>query len=78
MALKYIVFGDIFPMVFADPVTHKDAASASDIPPTSAGFCSLSVTDGTIKVSVWGESNSLGGLRHRPEDARIIERLLKL
>jgi hypothetical protein len=83
--MKYIIVeqeieGFRFPhaIVFSAKISHRDVArihSASRGPwVVSAGFCQQYDADKTFRV--WGESESLGGLSHRPEDAQIIFRSL--
>ncbi len=72
MASKYIVFGEISPVVFAPTLEH--AAIATGIPsiPTSAGFFRVE-EDGAIET--YGCSVSLK-LDSKKEDAELIDRLI--
>jgi hypothetical protein len=77
MQAKYIIFGEDFPMIFNDPITHKAAAGSYHEPVTSAGFCSIQTTKNGLSVSVWGKSVSLGDIESKPEDADVIATLFR-
>lgn len=84
--IKYIIVknssGQECAILFDKTITHREAArihSAMHGPHViSAGFCDIvrSLADpNTHNVSVYGESESLGGLKPRPEDDKLIARL---
>lgn len=47
-----------------------------------AGFCSISIpyknTEEVTRVVVWGSSYSLGSIKSRPEDAKVLDTVLGL
>lgn len=60
MKLKY-VRSRIGWVIFAPHIAHKRMVNSLEEAPTHAGFCSLSSwPDGSVVVSCWGESTSLG------------------
>ena len=68
--MKYIIFSNGEPVVFSDAVGHNEVAGKRMV--DSAGFCRIETfrnqwDDIVAKVSVWGESTSLGVKSH-PED----------
>lgn len=76
---KYIIVKGPVPdeelsaIIFPKRVTHKEVASihrANDhkFRLVGAGFCHI----GKESVTVWGESESLRGMKHKPEDAEVI------
>jgi len=84
MELKYIIVaeatgpntnGEERAIVFDPKLIHRDVArchSASNGPRIkSAGFCTILPT-----VTAYGESESLRGMKSRPEDAAIIQKSL--
>lgn len=85
MKIKYVIFGDICPVLLSEANQHRDIRNAYG-EATSAGFCSFQYNPDKTKtefgyniggweVSVWGESISLK-LKSNPHDAHMIERLL--
>lgn len=75
--MKYIIFSNGEPVVFSDAVGHNEVAGKRMV--DSAGFCRIETfrnqwDDIVAKVSVWGESTSLGVKSH-PEDAKIIGKI---
>jgi len=77
---KYVIINNTFPILFGEAHKHSEFANcsvgASLGRATSAGFCSISVEDGKMSVSTFGESVSLF-LRSNKEDAEIISRMLQ-
>lgn len=77
--MKYLVVRDQeekeYAIIFPNEVVHKIVARlhrASDVRVVSAGFCEwLSAAE---RWNVWGESESLGGMNSRPEDAEVLLR----
>lgn len=77
--MKYLVVRDEedkeHGIIFPDAVVHKVVARlhrASDVRVISAGFCEwLGLSE---RWNVWGESESLRGMKSRPEDAEILLR----
>ena len=78
MEYKYIIVKGPVPdeelsaIIFPKRVTHRDVASihrANDhcFRLAGAGFCTIGET-----VNVWGESESLRGMKSKPEDADVI------
>lgn len=39
--MKYIVFGDCFPVIFHGAIEHAAVAEKIPFPPTSAGYCEM-------------------------------------
>jgi hypothetical protein len=37
--MKYIIFGDCFPVIFSGALEHAKIAEGVPMPPTSAGYC---------------------------------------
>jgi hypothetical protein len=77
--LKYIIVrtdtGE-HPIVFPKEVMHRDVArihSATNGPwVVSAGFCRIN----SDSVKAYGESESLRGMKSRPQDSEILEESL--
>ncbi len=78
MELKYIIVKGPVPdeelsaIVFPKRVTHREVAHIHRANDNSfrlvgAGFCTITDT-----VSVYGESESLRGMKAKPEDAEVI------
>lgn len=74
--MKYVMFEGVFPILFDDPITHKEVADSINGEVTSAGFFSVDVIDGKLDVAVWGESISLGGVQSDLDDAKLLHRFL--
>lgn len=83
MELKYIIIrnreGHECGIVFDKKIIHRDVArlhSASNGPwVVSAGFCSPGYPGEA--TTAYGEGESLGGMKSRPEDASILHELFK-
>lgn len=71
---KYIIIDKIQPILFSSGMPH-DSFRPLTGEITSAGFYKLSVIDGKIDISCYGESQSLK-LRADPGDADIIRVML--
>lgn len=75
--MKYIIFSNGEPVIFPDTLGHKEVAGMRMV--DSAGFCRIETyrnqwDDIRAKVSVWGESTSLG-VKSNPVDAEIIKKI---
>lgn len=75
--MKYIIFSNGEPIVFPDTLGHNEVAGKRMV--RSAGFCRIETfrnqwDDIVAKVSVWGESTSLG-VKSYPEDAEDIKKI---
>lgn len=75
---KYVILDGLFPRIgHGEADRHADLAmSLLYDRATSAGFGSLTVENGKLAVSVWGESIGLG-LKAEPGDAALILRLFE-
>ena len=69
--MKYVVFSDLFVIVFSATENHDDVARRIGKKPVSAGFVNLH--DGELSTS--GHSFTLG-IDSRAEDAELIRRQL--
>lgn len=75
MESKYIVVDRVKPVIFNAAIQHVDEAAGRNI--TSAGFCKVSIEGKEIKITCWGESDSLGGIKSRPGiDSKLIKAML--
>lgn len=77
--MKYIIFSNGEPVVFPDALGYNEVAGNHMV--SSAGFCRIETyrdqwDDIQAKVSVWGESTSLGVKSH-PGDAEDIKKILR-
>jgi hypothetical protein len=70
--MKYVIFDEVFPILFDDPLIHSTVAQSYQGEATSAGFCTIT----NDKVFVWGSSTSLNGLKSQGDDSQIIEAML--
>ena len=68
--MKYIMVGFTYPVLFSNEIQHSTEAAGRKC--SSAGF--VRIVDG--KADVFGSSISLG-LEPQPEDAALIDLLLK-
>lgn len=83
MKLKYVIFDNLYPVVFGEYAQHSEVRIKHRMP-TSAGFVQLREEDAPAdsrfcsaritKVSCYGESISLG-VKSDPKDERFIENL---
>lgn len=77
--MKYIIVrkqGVELGIVFGNVLAHREVArihNCNDVVVVSAGFCSVDA-DFDNTWSTWGESESLRGMKSRPEDAEILNR----
>ncbi len=79
---KYVIWDDGVTecaMVFNNHLTHQNMVFQMNIEPISAGFVRFenNPQDPSIEVIAFGESVSLK-LKSRPEDTKIIQRILFL
>lgn len=84
MKLKYVVFDDVFPVVFGEYAQHREVKIGLACKPTSAGFFTMAEVEtpresrfvGTrmIEVNPYGESISLN-LKSKPTDKFLLEKL---
>ena len=74
--LKYIIFDDVYVVVFTATIKHVDVARNIGMQPTSAGFCRIFSEDDKMEISAWGESVSLD-ISSKEDDADIIRRCLE-
>ena len=63
MKMKYVMFDQVFPVIWHGPMNHCDARlvpaiSAEPIEPTSAGF--VSIVDGVLKCEGRSETLNMG------------------
>lgn len=72
--MKYLIVRDQqekeHAIIFPEELVHADIARvhrATNLRVVSAGFCTIG-----DQVSAWGESESLRGMKSRPEDLAII------
>ncbi len=76
--MKYIIVKDDFgteqPLVSSEILGHKDMAGHK--PVVSAGFCGFNAEGHYVTASVWGDSTTLN-VKSRPEDAALLERMLR-
>lgn len=82
---KYVILDECFPIIFTEAIGHDNFKSISTgvgiLKPTSAGFFDTTIdhirkaVGDYITVNTYGESVSLK-LQSKPEDARLIEKLL--
>jgi len=76
MKTKYVIFNDVFPVIFGDYFEHSAVViNRAYKKPTSAGF--MRIISGGLKryVEVYGESVSLN-LKPSEDDAAILTRLI--
>jgi hypothetical protein len=84
MISKYIILGGekttmmFTPIVFPEHMQHVSVAErfGGKENVLSAGFIKVSVQDGDVKVTCWGESKSLGIKSDGENDARFIRIML--
>ena len=70
---KYVIIDNSDWVIFHPNIEHVDANQGRNA--TSAGFLEVSVRDEKICVECWGESNSLGNLKSKPEqDAELLRK----
>jgi hypothetical protein len=72
--MKYIIFDEIFPVIFNEAIAHRDML-VSSMKPTSAGFVSIMSIEGSIYAKASGESISLN-LSSKKKDSELITRTL--
>ena len=76
--MKYIVVKDEFgteqPIVSSEILSHKNIAQGRSV--ISADFCKFYPEGDKITASVWGDSFTLK-VKSRPEDAELIERMMR-
>jgi hypothetical protein len=72
--MKYIVFDNIFPVIFNEAIAHKDI-KVFGMQPTSAGFVGISSNHGDLTAIASGESISLN-LSSNKKDSELITRTL--
>lgn len=65
MQIKYVMFDDIFPVIFTEAMGH-DEVKWKGKTPTSAGFCSINTYDRV--VTAYGKSISLNMTPHPDDD----------
>jgi len=71
---KYIVINNTYAVAFNPNIEHFDKCLGRCA--TSAGFFEASVVNGEFFIECFGESDSLGGLKSRPqEDAALLKGL---
>ena len=77
--MKYIIVkkeGVEVGVVFGDFLSHREAArihNTRDVVLVSAGFCDMD-RNYDSPWRTWGQSESLGGMKSRPEDATVLNR----
>lgn len=75
--MKYVIVefdGFKMPFVFPKLPNHSDVARALGGKPIGAGFCYYN--EQTSEWEVWGKSTSIG-LESKPEDAELMNRMLR-
>ena len=72
--MKYIIFDDIFPVIFNEAIAHRDML-VSGMKPTSAGFVEIFSDGLTVGAEASGKSVSLN-LPSKKEDSKIITKTL--
>lgn len=72
--MKYIIFDNIFPVIFNEAIAHKDI-KIFGMKATSAGFVEIFSDGLTIGAEASGKSVSLN-LSSKEEDSKIITRTL--
>jgi hypothetical protein len=68
--MKYIIFDDIFPVIFNEAISHNSII-INGMRPTSAGFVNINSIENELSVKTYGESISLG-ISSKKEDKDII------
>jgi hypothetical protein len=74
--MKYIIFDNIFPVIFNEAIGHNDI-KVSGMKPTSAGFVEIFDDHFSIGTEVSGKSVSLN-LPSKKEDSKIITKTLSM
>ena len=72
--MKYIIFDDIFPVIFNEAIQHKDI-KIWGMQPTSAGYLYISSIENELSIRTYGESISLG-IGSKEDDNNIIKNTL--
>ena len=80
-AAKYIIYDDDLldvAVIFSNHIQHDSMAMTIGCKPISAGFVEIDGTkNGEPRAIAFGESVSLG-LKSRPQDSKIIQKMLHL
>jgi len=74
--MKYIIFDNIFPVIFNEAIGHKDITIAG-MKPTSAGFVEIFSDGISIGAEASGKSVSLN-LSSKEKDSKIITKTLSM